>query len=49
MFSYGKGNMVYSAMLGVLQPARVMAALKILLRTVHACEVVAALEQTVNW
>lgn len=38
-------------MLGVvhLQPARVVAALKVLLRAVHACEVVAALEQTVNW
>ena len=41
--------MVCSVMLGFLQPARVVAALKILLRTVHACEVVATLEQTVNW
>ena len=48
-FSIGEVRLVLLT-LGVvcLQPARVVAALKVLFRAVHACEVVAALEQTVN-
>ena len=48
-FSIGEVRLVLLTLDVVcLQPARVVAALKVLLRAVHACEVVAALEQTVN-